>query len=259
MSRSALCLFMTTLFLKNGMTLGKHQVRRFTQIDVCYETSKSLEMVEQCPTNATIFQERSAKKTCDLYPSCSGIPLVYHCVSYKKGLAEVCAPRDQITGFCCALYDEGVGRVVEDYTRPCSNCSFRYPSDNIVKYPQCIAPPKTTFSDNDTKESAPCLNGRKRGKRHAECSGVLNENAGDWKESDSSIDAYVYTIAPPVIFIVCLTIVVTYCKGKKKLDTPQLLFQAVENPDDNEHAEEKLLKKSPVHGVKTTCLLINKE
>lgn len=55
-------------------------------------------MVEQCPTNATIFQERSAKKTCDLYPSCSGIPLVYHCVSYKEGLAEVCAPRDQITG-----------------------------------------------------------------------------------------------------------------------------------------------------------------
>lgn len=68
------------------------------KIDVCYETSKSLEMVEQCPTNATFFQERSAKKTCDLYPSCSGIPLVYHCVSYKKGLAEVCAPRDQITG-----------------------------------------------------------------------------------------------------------------------------------------------------------------
>lgn len=55
-------------------------------------------MVEKCPTNATIFQERSAKKTCDLYPSCSGIPLVYHCVSYKEGLAEVCAPRDQITG-----------------------------------------------------------------------------------------------------------------------------------------------------------------
>uniref|UniRef100_K1QDB1 Uncharacterized protein n=1 Tax=Magallana gigas TaxID=29159 RepID=K1QDB1_MAGGI len=104
--------------------------------------------------------------------------------SYKEGLAEVCAPRDQITGFCCALYDEGVGRVVEDYTRPCSNCSFRYPSDNIVKYPQCIAPPKTTFSDNDTKESAPCLNGKKRGKRHAECRGVLNENAGHKQNPD---------------------------------------------------------------------------
>lgn len=55
-------------------------------------------MVGQCPINATIFQERSLQTMCHLYPSCSGMPLVYHCVNYKDGLAEVCAPRDQITG-----------------------------------------------------------------------------------------------------------------------------------------------------------------
>lgn len=65
---------------------------------MCHETSKTLEMVGQCPINTTIFQERSLQKMCHLYPSSSGMPLVYHCVNYKDGLAEVCAPRDQITG-----------------------------------------------------------------------------------------------------------------------------------------------------------------
>lgn len=35
-------------------------------------------------------------------------------------------------GKCCALYDDGLGRVVEDYSRPCSECSFRYQSDDIL-------------------------------------------------------------------------------------------------------------------------------
>lgn len=28
------------------------------------------------------------------------------------------------------MYDDGVGRVVEDYNRPCIECSFRYQSDD---------------------------------------------------------------------------------------------------------------------------------
>lgn len=36
-------------------------------------------------------------------------------------------------GKCCALYDEGLGRVVEDYSKPCSDCSYRYQSDDVVK------------------------------------------------------------------------------------------------------------------------------
>lgn len=38
-----------------------------------------------------------------------------------------------ITGFCCALFDEGVGRVVEDYFNPCSDCPFVYQSDDVSK------------------------------------------------------------------------------------------------------------------------------
>lgn len=238
MSVIIMCLFMTTLGLKKGMSLGKHRAKRFTQTDVCYETSKSLNMVDQCPTNATIFKERSEKKTCNLYPSCSGIPLVYHCVSYKDGLAEVCAPRDQITGFCCALYDEGVGRVVEDYNRPCTNCSFRYPSDNIVKYPQCIVPPKTTFSDSDTKGHTPCHKERGRGKRMAECNSDVNENAGELDEIGFPVEGYLYIIAPAVIFIICFTTVIIYWKRKKKYSTGE---KESEDIDDAESKHETIL------------------
>lgn len=227
----AMGLFMNTMGLQSDMILSKRRLKRFTKGDVCYETSKTLEMVGQCPTNASFFQERSEKKTCDLYPACSGIPLVYHCVNYKDGLAEVCAPRDQITGFCCALYDEGVGRVVEDYNRPCSNCSFRYPSDNIVKYPQCIAPPKTTFFDGDTNETAPCHQGEKRGKRHAECSGDGIANVGEWEETDSS--RYALTIAPPVIFIICLTMVTLYCKRTQRSNMPKAAHKTEGELKDN--------------------------
>lgn len=38
-----------------------------------------------------------------------------------------------ISGFCCALYDEGLGRVVEDYFHPCSDCPFVYQSDDASK------------------------------------------------------------------------------------------------------------------------------
>lgn len=38
-----------------------------------------------------------------------------------------------VLGYCCTMFDEGVGRVVEDFSRPCSDCSFKYPSDESVK------------------------------------------------------------------------------------------------------------------------------
>lgn len=32
-----MCLFMTTIGLKNGMTLGKHRVRRFTKVSLKFQ------------------------------------------------------------------------------------------------------------------------------------------------------------------------------------------------------------------------------
>ena len=31
-------------------------------------------------------------------------------------------------GHCCAMFDIGIGRVIEDYSRPCSECPFIYKS-----------------------------------------------------------------------------------------------------------------------------------
>lgn len=38
-----------------------------------------------------------------------------------------------VLGYACTMFDEGVGRVVEDFSRPCSDCSFKYSSDESVK------------------------------------------------------------------------------------------------------------------------------
>lgn len=206
------------------MASVRYRNKRFTKVDMCHETSKTLKMVGQCPINATIFQERSLQKMCHLYPSCSGMPLVYHCVNYKDGLAEVCAPRDQITGFCCALYDEGVGRVVEDYNRPCSNCSFRYSSDNIVKYPQCVTKTEPQDSKNDTvtrnadldtdSTGSPCNIGIRRSKRRSRCSGGGDDDSVTVDENGSTI--YAYIIVPAVIVIVCFIVTVANCKRFKQ-------------------------------------------
>lgn len=233
----AMCLFITTLGLRNGMASVRYRDKRFTKVDICYETSKTLEMVGQCPTNATIFQERSLQKTCDLYPSCSGMSLVYHCVNYKDGLAEVCAPRDQITGFCCALYDEGVGRVVEDYNRPCSNCSFRYPSDNIVKYPQCVTKSEpqdskedTPNADDDTDSSGtPCNKGMSRSERHAGCSVGGDDDSGTLDKNDPTI--YAYIIVPTVIAIVCFIVAKAYCKRFKQSKESNACLQTMKTAE----------------------------
>lgn len=36
-------------------------------------------------------------------------------------------------GRCCPVYDRRLGRVREDYNSPCSECPFKYQSDDLVK------------------------------------------------------------------------------------------------------------------------------
>lgn len=36
-------------------------------------------------------------------------------------------------GQCCALYDKGLGRIVEDYNRLCAECPVQYESDDYEK------------------------------------------------------------------------------------------------------------------------------
>lgn len=68
---------------------------------MCHETSKTIEMVGQCPINTTIFQERSLQKMCQLYPSCSGMPLVYHCVNYKDGKLQNAVTKNMKGVYSC--------------------------------------------------------------------------------------------------------------------------------------------------------------
>lgn len=149
LSRS--CIFLVTfpLFFGENFTADSHSMKnyrhkRFTEIDICYETNNSLEFVNQCPDTEILFQERSRRKNCESYPQCIGEPLVYHCVRFREELVEVCAPRGLITGFCCALFEEGLGRVVEDYFHPCLGCPFVYQSDDASKYSKCVESKRKT-------------------------------------------------------------------------------------------------------------------
>nr|XP_034316588.1 uncharacterized protein LOC117686037 isoform X3 [Crassostrea gigas] len=106
LSRS--CIFLVTfpLFFGENFTADSHSMKnyrhkRFTEIDICYETNNSLEFVNQCPDTEILFQERSRRKNCESYPQCIGEPLVYHCVRFREELVEVCAPRGLITDSKC--------------------------------------------------------------------------------------------------------------------------------------------------------------
>lgn len=39
-------------------------------------------------------------------------------------------------GSYCAVFDNGIGRVIEDFSRPCSECPFKYPSADAMN---CIS------------------------------------------------------------------------------------------------------------------------
>lgn len=38
-----------------------------------------------------------------------------------------------ILGHCCTQFDEGVGRVIEDYSTSCYECPFKYHSNDSSK------------------------------------------------------------------------------------------------------------------------------
>lgn len=80
----------------------KYLLIAFQQGDTCLESKKTLEKVSTCPTNDNAFKERSEKKNCNIFPTCAGKPLFYHCVISEGMLVEVCAPRTLITGILIA-------------------------------------------------------------------------------------------------------------------------------------------------------------
>lgn len=188
MSGSTYSIFVYILILLQNAQIVRtkdiYRQKRFTKSDICNGTSATLEPVERCPINEADIQGRLLDKKCSTYPHCQGEPLVYHCVRYEDKLVEVCAPRGLITGNCCAVFNKGVGRVVEDYNKPCSECPFKYQSADSIKYNTCIEPIAKPHTETNTDNTTPtenfqsCCNA-KRSKRDATCCS---------KQSSSSID-----------------------------------------------------------------------
>lgn len=137
---------MLCLSLQCVRTMKIHRLKRLTEEDVCKETNKTIEPLQSFPVTYTIFQERMQQKKCENLPKCNGEVLVYHCVRYNDDLVEVCAPRRLITGSYCAVFDNGIGRVIEDFSRPCLECPFKYPSADAMNYSSCMNKEKMQIS-----------------------------------------------------------------------------------------------------------------
>lgn len=168
------------ILLNEGRAIDINRMKRFTKSDICHGTFATLEPVENCPKNETDKEGRSREKMCDTYSPCKEDPLVYHCVRYEDRLVEVCAPSGLITGNCCAVFNRGVGRVVEDYNKPCSECPFKYQSADSIRYTTCIEPmakPQThqinKESTTPTEKFESCCNAQ-RSNRDATCCSKVN-------------------------------------------------------------------------------------
>lgn len=215
------CSLTYILELHQTMAATRFRQKRFTNADICNTTKNTLNTITTCSSSIT-----SSKTTmCSNQPSCNGEPLVYHCVRYKLGFVEVCAPRYNITGYACTMFDEGVGRVVEDFSRPCSDCSFKYSSDESVKYEQCIKPPEKLPeeipSESESESTGkPCNKEMRRSRQDTGCHDDDESKTGSVTKKEKESPIYAYTIAPSlvVVFIVCVIAVkvVPYYKGYKK-------------------------------------------
>lgn len=145
---------MLWLSLQCVRTTTNHRLKRLTEEDVCKETNKTIEPLQNFPVSYTILQERMQQKKCDNLPKCNGEDLVYHCVRYNHDLVEVCAPRRLITGSYCAVFDIGIGRVIEDFSRPCSECPFKYPSADAMNYSSCMKKEKMQISSPTSNKTS---------------------------------------------------------------------------------------------------------
>lgn len=130
--------FMLSINAQTARTMNNQRLKSLTKDDVCYETRKTAEPVQELPKNSTVFNEQTRKKNCESLPKCNGKLLVYHCVRFNERIVEVCAPMHVIRGKYCPVFDEGIGRVIEDFSKPCEECPFKYQSADSVKYSACF-------------------------------------------------------------------------------------------------------------------------
>ncbi|XP_062570658.1 uncharacterized protein LOC134232687 [Saccostrea cucullata] len=194
--------------------------KRFTPDDVCTETFKTINPVNECPTDEESIKRRSSEFNCkDVRDSCTSEDLVYHCVHSGRKILEVCSPRHYVTGKYCVQFDNGVGRVIEDFSVPCPECPFQHYSNESITYATCLKKiqsltvVQSTVMSTDVSTtsfiastSTPdttnlignknCTSSKRRSKRNADC----NQCCHNVPFSTSS--GHIFGISVPVVFVV---------------------------------------------------------
>nr|XP_022289117.1 uncharacterized protein LOC111101102 isoform X2 [Crassostrea virginica] len=193
--------------------------------EVCNNTYDTIETkVTECPNGREEQLDRSRKKPCNI--TCHGQPCVYHCVKSVKGIVEVCAPVEKLIGHHCPIYDEGIGRIREDFLTVCTECSFvSYSNDPLNS--ECMI---STVSN--------CTQDNRRSKRTANCresSPTTTESSSRPSTRPSEDDKLLsgseeeinpfwnrYVIAGVMLFI-CMSVgVVTFLHIRRKKASPKL-------------------------------------
>lgn len=204
------------LYLVNTKTIRLQ--KRYTEEDICHGTEQTLVIVSACPTNSTMFSERSHKKNCDNFPKCMEQQLAYHCVKLKEDFVEVCAPKSYIRGRCCALYDRGLGRVIEDFKKRCDECPVQYLSNDYEQAALC-ARITSKCEGKGTRIKRDCLEGGKHDstdKINTVIAQNLTSNQTDIKNNENNKEQLdVSIIVPLVVSVIILLLAITiYCQRK---------------------------------------------
>lgn len=132
-------------------TKHMNRAERFTEKDRCKDITPKT--VRTCPQGEAEIQDKARMMKCDSYTECNGKKLVYHCIRFKTDLVEVCAPNLRIVceykSGCCAVFEEGLGRVIVDPNSHCQDCPWHYYSNETSKYSACVQTPQTPTSSTE--------------------------------------------------------------------------------------------------------------
>ncbi|XP_062608267.1 uncharacterized protein LOC134270108 [Saccostrea cucullata] len=107
----------------------------------CITSNETLKYVDHCPTTRKEWQEQSLQKNCNkINQNCTERNnFQYHCLINElvNQTVEVCAPVTEILGHKCAEYNVIGTRIQDNAVLNCTDCPFRFNSNEAFKYQQC--------------------------------------------------------------------------------------------------------------------------
>lgn len=152
---------------------------------------------------------------------------MYHCVKFHGYLVEVCSPKSPIVGQYCAVFEEGLGRVIVDLYTSCPECPMIYSSAESWNYSKCVETilKTTTYQTYQTPKYAAETNHSKGN------SAIMNENNDISTVTVTSAENKIlttsgicktehtihkYAIVFAIIFIMVLVGLLVYYKRKRR-------------------------------------------